>query len=476
MDREDENNELNDIKEYVKRYENMIRTGIKQWFDSDEYLDIADYYEETGQTKEATKVLKLAYKTFPNNDEVIIRMSQIYSPNMYHKAENLLKEHLKKDPNNNDICAALACLYIEHDDNEKGIKLLKEIINRIGKDNYEDNFVNYFFIGKAYTKEKKWISAEKYLQMALKANNDVDALGLYILCASDKRLKKRMTTFITSLIKEKPFNDDVWMTYGIIEYHFNNYQEAINAFDYAIAIDKKEHYRHLYKGLSLKELDKKQEAIIELLLANKYNKIDTTSLFEVANLYIEQEEYKNAINIYKDLLENEEYREECYFHISFCYFALGNKKLGEKYEKLAVEECYDYYLMIDFAKDLYVNDLKNESEVLFEDLLLNEDDDIVVESTITLAYLYKDDNKILQAIQILKDSIHNITSSNIALYYCLLDIASYDKKFNDFASKLILDVLANFSISAKTIIKRCPNLSKNKILINYIKEITNGNK
>jgi tetratricopeptide (TPR) repeat protein len=479
MEREDENDELNDLIEEVKRYENMLKTGNKQWFDSDEFLDIADYYEGNGKIKEAVKVIKLAYKTFPTNDEVTIRLSQIYSnKKMFPKAESILKEYLKKDSHNNDIYAALACLYIENNYNEKGIKILKNVIEKIGKDNYEDNFVNYLFIGKAYTNEKKWIVAEKYIQTALRINNDIDALELYVLCASDKRLKKRMVNFMTTLIKSKPYDDNVWMTYGIIQYRFNDYNEAINAFDYAIAINTNEYFRHLYKGLTLKDLDRKEEAIEELFLANKYNQENITPLIEIGNLYMDEREYKKAIDIYKDLLEKgEDYeKQDYYFNISLCYFSLGKKALGEKYEKLALDECYDFSLMTNFAKELYLNGFKDESENIFQDLLLNEDDDVVVEATVTLAYLYKNDGNLLQAIQIVKDSINNISSSQITLYYCLLDLSSCEEKLYKYSTKLLLDILVNFSVSAKTIIKRCPNIHKNTKLINYIKDIINENK
>lgn len=472
MEQEDDNQE---ILEEVRRYEDMVHSGKKQWFDADEYIDIIDYYHDNGKMKEANKVINLAYKIFPDNEELIIRISQLYSnKKMFLKAENILRNTLKKQPST-DIYSALASLYIENGREDDGIKILKEIIRK--KDD-DDDFVIKFLFGKAYLNKKKWISAEKYLKEALKEDLDYDVLNMYIDCSADKRLKKRMIEFMTYLIKEQPYDDNIWMVYGIIQYQFNNLNEAINAIDYAIAINEKDFSRHYYKGLILHLQDKKEEALNAFLLANKYNQNDCSALYEIATIYKDTNKYQLAIATYKDILEkggDDISKEECYFNISFCYYMLGKEKLGDKYEQMADEECYDTDFKLSFAKSMYLNGFIEQSENIFEELLVDEDDDVVVQSTISLAYLYKDDDKILQAIQVIKDSINNVMSSQISLYYCLLDISSCDENLYKYSTSLLVDIMHKFKVSATTINKRCPNLKKNKKLLNYIKSIIKEN-
>ena len=101
-------------------------------------------------------------------------------------------------------------------------------------------------------------------------------------------------------------------TAGEVAYHAKKYQLAVD--NYRSAIEKDDHYGQAYSnlGLAYKKMGRNAEAIwanrraITYAYGNKSNVVRASSYYNIARIYEERGEYRNALNHYKLAKRNNE--------------------------------------------------------------------------------------------------------------------------------------------------------------------------
>ncbi len=75
MDRDYE--DRNELRELLNRWERSIRGGRKEFFDTDEYLRLSDYYLEQQKLNEAQTVLQTGLRYAPSSIELLLQRSRL---------------------------------------------------------------------------------------------------------------------------------------------------------------------------------------------------------------------------------------------------------------------------------------------------------------------------------------------------------------------------------------------------------------
>lgn len=105
--------EEKEILDLVRRYEDMVDNNIPAWFDSMEWVDIIDYYEDNEQDDRLEQATLRAYKKFPDDEDIVVRMANLYlNKEEYKRAENLIKDYIKEHPSE-ELRGLLAGVYVE---------------------------------------------------------------------------------------------------------------------------------------------------------------------------------------------------------------------------------------------------------------------------------------------------------------------------------------------------------------------------
>ena len=69
----------NELSELIEKFENCLSSGEGCFFDSDELLEVIDYYFAIQETNKIKSSIDLALSLYPNEIDLIIRKAQFIS-------------------------------------------------------------------------------------------------------------------------------------------------------------------------------------------------------------------------------------------------------------------------------------------------------------------------------------------------------------------------------------------------------------
>lgn len=461
-----------EILDLVKRYENMVNNQKSSWFDSMELVDIIDYYDEKEEDDKLEEVTLRAYKLFPNEEDVVVRMVNLFlSKEDYRKAEKLIKEYTKKH-HSEELQGLLAAVYVESNTHlKKAEEILKELLI---SDSDLDSYYRYL-LARIYIGKNKFVDAEKLLRNVVKEHyDDWYLLMNYVKCATDKQMTATVFKVIRGILNKHPFEDRVWVALSIAYYETYYIDKALDAINYAIAIDSEEETRHALKANIVIALGREDEYISESLIAAEYSPEKYTYYEGIAKAYLNKREINNAVKYYNKALEYEQLGislPESDLGLVECYLLMNNTALASKQLDRALAKDYNLAYYLGFADRINSLGFVNLSEEIFSELSLSDNEFISVMSTVSLAYLRADKDNLFYAIKTLEDAIKN-TNGYDTLYYALLDLSCRDSKYIAYTKKAMQHII-NQKGFKKEIKENFPSLLKNSNYLRCLKELVN---
>lgn len=433
-----EKEQQQEMQKQVRRYEYSKITGDKTWFDSDNYIDIMDWYTIHDMQQAAEEVTLAAYKFYPDNEEIVSRYTLILTnKGEYEKAIYTTKCALKVI-DSDDLRIDLASLYIESQtDFDEALILLLDVLKR-----EKDNYFVYLLLGRIYLERGDYISAETYLRKGIELNcNDTLLLGCYSDCSLDISLKERMMEFLCQLTAENSFNDLLWTTLGIVYSRYEYLDKAIDAFDYAIAIKPEGEIRHSCKADCLIAKKEYTAARQELELAIKYSSNDNFELHIVlAGLLMRENNYAEALlHLYIVYDRGQEITDKTYLlDMALCYYFLNQPDEAILKTKESLDTDIAPEIIVDFARRVYDNGFKNEGEDIFEAIITNNTESYTIElASVTLAALKSRDGNTFEAVKIMENTLDELHSCTEDFWYAFLRITCQDEIYDGYTTKTL---------------------------------------
>lgn len=461
-----------EILDLVNRYEKMLSSNEKEWFDSMELADIIDYYEDNEQDDKLEEATIRAYKRFPDDEDIVVRMANLYlNKEEYKRAENLIKDYIKKHPSE-ELRGLLAGVYVESGTHlRKAEQILKELL-------LEDSELNPYYsylLARIYVEKSKFVEAEKLLRNVVKNHYDDWSLMMnYVKCVEDKHVTNIVIRTIRSIVNKNPFEDKVWVALAFAYYESYHIDKALEAINYAIAIDSEDETRHALKANIVVALGKDDEYIQESLLAAEYASDKYTYYESIGKAYLNKKDYKNASTYYKKALDHEQLGielpesnlglVECYLMMN--QITMANKQLDKA---IAMEYPASYYL--GFAERISALGFAYISEDIFSELTNSDDILISMLATVSLAYIKAETDRLLEGIKLLEDAIKEFSDID-SLYYALLDLSCRDSKYIAYTRKALQYLIAQKGYN-KNIRDNFPSLLKNGNYLKCLKELIN---
>jgi tetratricopeptide (TPR) repeat protein len=94
----------NDTINLVSRFEQGLRDGKKEFYDSDEYLDIIRFYENIGDDEALGETLELAVEQYPDDTDILVRQAYFYLlVHMDNKAMEIIRYVEETEPSIEEI-------------------------------------------------------------------------------------------------------------------------------------------------------------------------------------------------------------------------------------------------------------------------------------------------------------------------------------------------------------------------------------
>ena len=232
-------------RQLVLDFENTVLRGGTQFFDVDELEVIIDYYFEVNDLEPLRRAVEYAEQLYPDSTTVRLRRAHLYiAQEQYEPALRIITELRRQEPDNTDAAYSMGVAYSAIKESRKAIKCFLEAA--------EDGWMLgriYGNIAEEYYNLHDYNEAIRYYQLALDTDsydnttlsNFVDTC--YVAHRADDAVK-----YLKSFVGEHPYCCEAWHGLGNSYRELGLFELAADAYEYALAIDKKAF--HVYFDLA----------------------------------------------------------------------------------------------------------------------------------------------------------------------------------------------------------------------------------
>jgi tetratricopeptide (TPR) repeat protein len=289
-----------DANDIVKRYEQFLSGTATGYFDVEELENIVEYYLRHGRTKDCTKALELGLRLHPNNNALKTKRAKIYLATGDDKKAFRLLDSLAETTDYEVILLKIEVLA------KLGrIKEARMLSDKLIADEADDldNVcldIAYIYLGLGH-----YHVALELLEKGDSFNpHNAELLYELAFCYEQNENFENAIAVNIRIIDIDPFANEAWFNLGQLYFATQDFSKALDAYEYALAIDEKDSLTCIQKAHVLFQLDQFDEA---LETYQEYKKMTTygqwqTDIF-IAECYEKMEKYEESISYYKQSLE-----------------------------------------------------------------------------------------------------------------------------------------------------------------------------
>ena len=278
--------ESKEFKNILQQFEKSQTSGNPMFMDSDDFSDIAEYYFNHGDFKNAKKAVHVGLDIFPHSTNLWIIKAKLTA--LVEKDITKAYTYLERveDKSDFEYIYLLGKLKLREEQTEEAEKLFRNHLNDLVKEERE-NFI--FDIASLYAVNEQFMKAEDWFEL-LKSKTDDDCQelkGRILLGLGDYEESERI---FQKLIDKNPYSVDYWTDLASLQAINDRFSDAITSCEYAIAINPKNSLAIIIKANSLFNLGNFEEALKYYLAYQQLDPNDVTidGLIGVSYLQLDQ--------------------------------------------------------------------------------------------------------------------------------------------------------------------------------------------
>lgn len=336
------------MEERARYFEQMLASGESFFYDNDELGELIDYYLDFEQIHKATVAIEFGELLYPFETNYKIKKAEVYiAQRNINGAIKLLEKYRTIEPNNGEIAQllgdsyaltlqykrALECyLFALNQDqtNDELLIRLARINFALGNNNKAMSYLNAFPDNFSYDE----VSIQELIRLFLDYNQYADGIQ-----------------FLEKVINENPYNYSAWYFTGLINQKQDKNKDAINAYEYCIAIDESNTMGYLGKGNCLMELDRFEEAIEAFKLSLDDDESDAEVYCNVAECYENLKDDNAAKYYYLKSIKINPNISDAYFGLGTVYKRALQWKEAERYLLKSIDiDQYESLYHIELAE------------------------------------------------------------------------------------------------------------------------------
>lgn len=281
-----------EVAALVRRYENMVKHNRADYFDEEEYETIVEHYLLVNKLSEALRVADCGNRQHPFSDD----MKLCYANVLLEKKEaaqalQLLQQLEAKGVNDSELSFLIGMAHMQMGNVTGAIAHFDKCTQQI--DDEEDLLSLLLNVASDLMEKNEYAAALKYIKTASEiAPNDMEVINEMAFCNERLNNLDESLYYYEKYIKEEPFNDNVWYNIGTVYARKNDYQQAMQAFSFAVTL----------------------------------NENHASAYYNLANTYVQQEKYTEAVTTFQIFLKLEPDNSAAYVALAACYEKLNCSK------------------------------------------------------------------------------------------------------------------------------------------------------
>ena len=381
-----------EFKNILAKYEGMVNSHTPTYFDAEELTDIAEYYASRGEGEKADAAIDFALHLHPNNtDALVFKSRSLCIKGKLSEAYQVME--LIDDTSDREVKFLKADLLMEERRMEEAELIHQELAELEG-----ESFDVLMDIAMTYMDANQKEYAAKWLQKVRdKGYNETNSQKFRDVwcdyCMTFGEGEKATKAFQVSL-DELPYSIAHWNGMAKCYLMQEDYKKALEAIDFALAIDENNQEALEVKGYCYLQTGKSDEAL-EVF----HNMLPTAPMpgriyALLLKCYMDMDRLVEAKDICFEWLKNcpkltGYEKSEIYSYIAMCLFNLHEPKEGMKYidMSLALEPCFRGAIL---QKGMFHLQLSEEAEAqkLFQKVYDMSPDDEQVDVLYNVANCY----------------------------------------------------------------------------------------
>jgi tetratricopeptide (TPR) repeat protein len=343
----------NHIDELVARFERMLRQNEVHYFESEELENIIDYYFNAGNPGQLRKAIDFALERYPFSADFKIARAQFLAYNQKtQEALKLLNDVELVEPSNPDIYTTRGYIYSQMGLSEQAVENYKTALEYT--DQPDEVMVA---LGTEFMTQENYLDAIYYLKKAALYNssNDYALSELFLAFDAAKKLKEGLN-FYQQLIDKDPYNHFAWFNFGLCHSKSGDHDLALQAYEYAIAINEKFASAYFNKANALASMNRFHEAIEVYKETFGHEDPDPTAYYYIGECYEQMNDYDHALLYYNKCIKKQPDFADAWLAIGMVLDLQNRLTEGIHYIKKAIElnnkEAEYWYVFGDIQRKL----------------------------------------------------------------------------------------------------------------------------
>ena len=430
---DDEANEL------VLRYEKYLSGSASGYFDVEEMERIVEYYLRYGRTKDSLNAVDLGKKLHPSSSLLDMKRAKIYlATGDVNKAYRILSTLVEDSDSEVSYLRIEALVKLER--TQEAWKLAEKII----EEETEDIDQVCIDIAMIFMTETSFDYAYEALKIGDKYNpENVDLLFELAFCQEQKTMLPEAIKTYTRIIDIDTYIGEAWFNLGQIHFILNEFQEAIDAYDYALVINEKDSISLIQKAHAHFQLNQLEEAIETYLSYSEMITEKWQVMLFVGESYERLENFPKAYYYYKLSLDEMPDNYDALIGISVCMLEMEQFSDSLEYVRKAMKINDSLSDIWVYLAEAYIG-LDNITDALEAYLKSISIDPNQPDTMVAIANIYMDNADFQSALRYYESAYSfDTTLENIELFLAVANYynANYDEmaKFLDLALSRNLD-------------------------------------
>ena len=322
-----------EVRHLVLDFEKTVMNGENQFYDVDELEMIIDYYLEVLDKEPLLTAIVYAEQLYPESTEIKIRRAHWYIANQeFDRALEILLRLEEQEPDNTDIAYSLGVLYGEKEQSEKAI----DYFLQASTDGWQLGRI-YANIAEEYYKLNNFHEAIQYYMKAFGTDSyDVQTFYNYLDTCQQAGLSDEAAEFFKLYVESHPYGKEGWYCLGCAYRDMGMMDRAIDAVEYAIAIDKNYTVAYLELSRIQEESGDSGEAATTLMRLLDVAGDRAEVYRALGDLFVRQENFETAMLYYKKAVVENESDAYALAGLAMCCMHLGDLSMALSYVKKAL--------------------------------------------------------------------------------------------------------------------------------------------